>query len=60
MKTLALREKSNEELRRLADELREKASALRYDIERKKAKNVKALWAIRRDIARVLTVLKDK
>ena len=60
MKALELRNKSKEELREMARDLKEKSEAVRYDVLRKKAKNVKELGQVRRDIARIMTVLNEK
>ncbi|MEK7082057.1 MAG: 50S ribosomal protein L29 [Patescibacteria group bacterium] len=57
MKIAELRQKSKEELAALLVEKREYADSLRISIRRKKVKNVKELGAVRKDIARILTVM---
>lgn len=53
-----LRQKSREELTALLAEKREYADALRLLIRRKKVKNVKELRGVKKDIARILTVVR--
>jgi ribosomal protein L29 len=60
MKALEFRKKSKDELRETLSELRTKLDTLRFDSDRKKVKNVKELAGIKRDIARVLTVLNQQ
>lgn len=60
MKALELRTRSRQELEDMVRELKEKSEALRYDIQRKKLKNVKELGRVRRDIARIMTVMSEK
>jgi large subunit ribosomal protein L29 len=55
-----LRQKSIDELKNIVFEKREKLRQLRFDLAAGKVKNVREIRKIRRDIARILTVLKEK
>lgn len=59
MKALELRKKSKPELEETLVELKTSIDALRFGSARKKVKNVKELAALKKDVARVLTVLKQ-
>lgn len=59
MKILELRQKPKTELNELLLEKRAKLAELRFLLYQKKAKNVKELSVIRKDIARILTLLKE-
>ena len=52
-----LRQKSREELTTVLAEERERLAELRFLLAQKKVKNVKEVVAIRKDVARILTVL---
>lgn len=54
-----LRQRTPEELRALLEELRAKLHAMRIELAQGKVKNTAMLGAIRKDIARVLTVLRE-
>ena len=58
MKTVELRQKSKEELKELLEEKRIKAEEVRLALRQKKTKNVKELSLIKKDIARILTLLR--
>lgn len=58
MKLIELRQKSKAELKKLLPELRERLRALRFDLASGKVKNVREVRMIKKDIARVLTLLK--
>ncbi|MBU4204585.1 50S ribosomal protein L29 [Patescibacteria group bacterium] len=60
MKTVDLRKKSKEELQRNIQELRESLSKLFFKLAANKLKNVKEIRNIKKDIARILTVIKEK
>ena len=60
MKAKELRQKSDEELKRLLSELREKIRRLRFEVQLKHLKNVKLLWKTKKDIARILTILNER
>lgn len=58
MKAAELRQKSKEDLQKLAQELREKSRQLRFDLVAGKVKNVREVRQTKKDIARILTLLK--
>ncbi|HBI17500.1 MAG: 50S ribosomal protein L29 [Candidatus Moranbacteria bacterium GW2011_GWF2_34_56] len=60
MKTKDLREKNINELAKDLGEKRIEAQALAFDISVKQAKNNKALRNAKKDIARILTVVREK
>lgn len=59
MKTSELRQKSQSELNKLLMESRERLRTLRFDLVSGKVKNVREIRKIKKDIARILTVLKS-
>ena len=58
MKALELRQKTPEELRALLGEKRGHAEELHFLLRQKKVKNVRELREIKKDIARILTLLR--
>lgn len=60
MKAKQLREKNNKELQELLKELREKLIRVRFDMASGKVKNIKEIRFIKKDIARILTILKER
>jgi len=60
MKTAELRQKSQDELKDILAEHQKNAARFRFDAFRKKVKNVKELREIKKNIARVNTLLKEK
>lgn len=58
MKTQELRQKSKSELEKLLAENRERLRQLRFDLVSGKVKNVREIRKIKKDIARILTLLK--
>ena len=60
MKTKEIRQKSKKEIGQTLQSLREKARQLRFDLSAGKVKNVKELRGVKKDIARILTVLKEQ
>ena len=58
MKISELKTKSRQELNGLLEEKRRKADELRYALYQKKLKNVKELSGVKKDVARILTLLK--
>lgn len=58
MKIRELREKSKEDLRSLLQEKREEAARLRFLVRQKKMKNVREIANVKKDVARILTLLK--
>jgi len=59
MKITELRQKSKEELKKLLEEKRERLRQLRFDLASGKVKNVREIRQIRKEIARILTLLKQ-
>lgn len=59
MKTAELRKKSKEELKELLQRERSKADELSWLLRQKKAKNVKELSGVKKNIARIMTLLKN-
>ncbi len=60
MKIKELRQKSKKELSDLLKENRRKVGQLQFDLASKKLKNVRQVRELRRDIARTITILKEK
>lgn len=60
MKAQELRNKSEEELHSLLQQEREKLRQLRFDLVAGKVKNIREIRAIKKDIARILTVINEK
>lgn len=58
-KTKELREKNMEELKRLLAEKRESARKLRFDIASKQVKNNREFRSTRKDIAKILTLIRE-
>lgn len=59
MKIKDLREKGIEELKKLLAEKREATRKLRFDIASKQVKNNRDLRNDKKDIARILTIIKE-
>ena len=57
MKTKELRQKSKKELEESLTESRHKLGRLKFDLASKKLKNIRQLKELRREIARILTIL---
>jgi len=55
-----LRKKSEQELEKILNEKRERVKILRFDSVLDKVKNVKEMEGARKDIARILTILKER
>jgi len=60
MKAPEIRQKTKEELTKSAKEMREKLRGLRFDLAAGKVKNVREIRQIRKDVGRILTILKEK
>lgn len=60
MKAKELREKTKEELKKLLEEKREFVRKFRFDIVTKQAKNNREMRNAKRDVARILTLIKEK
>lgn len=59
MKTVELRKKTKAELEKLLIDRREKLRQLRFNLAAGKLKNVREIRQIKKDIARILTLLKS-
>ena len=59
MKIIELRKKSKNELQRLLLENREKLRDLRFNLSLGKQKNIREVRYLKKDIARILTLLKE-
>lgn len=59
MKATEIRKKNKKELENDLQSLKEKLSAVRFKLAANKIKNVREIRAIKRDIARILTVNKE-
>ncbi len=59
MKTSELRKKDVSELKKSVDDLRKKLSDLRFNFSSNKLKNVKEVGNIKKEIARMLTILRE-
>lgn len=60
MKIAEMRKKSGLELEKLLGESRRKLRALRFDLVSGKVKNIREIRKIKKNIARILTILKEQ
>jgi len=60
MKIAELQQKTKEELERILADNRRKMRELRFKLATGKVKNIKIIHQTRKDIARILTILKEK
>jgi len=60
MKIIDLRRKQKDELQRMVSESREKLRALRFDLASGKVKNVREIRKIKKNIARILTLIQEE
>ncbi len=60
MKIAELRKKSKEELQKILIDNRERLRQLRFDLSAGKVKNVKEVRTVKKEIAQILTLLKEK
>jgi len=60
MKISEIKQKSQNELRRILAEKHEKLRQLRFDLASGKVKNVREIRQIKKDIARIMTILNVK
>jgi len=60
MKIKELGQKNDNELKRLLAENQKKIGELKFDLNSKKIKNVKEMSGLKRDVARILTILNKK
>ena len=60
MKPDEFRQRSKEELKEALKDLKKKLEGLRFDLVSGKVKNVSEVRKIKKDIARILTILKEE
>ena len=60
MKITEIRKKSKSELDKLLQESKKKIRALRFALASGKVKNVREIRKIKKDVARILTIMKHK
>ncbi|NQU83828.1 MAG: 50S ribosomal protein L29 [Parcubacteria group bacterium] len=60
MKTQELREKSENEIKKLLAEKREGLRDLRFKVSQRQLKNIREVRKVKKSIARFLTILKEK
>ena len=60
MKIKDLRQKTEKELQDLLTEKRKRLGQLKFDLASKKIKNVREIRWLRRDIARILTLISEQ
>ncbi|MBU2544840.1 50S ribosomal protein L29 [Patescibacteria group bacterium] len=60
MKAKELKQKNEKELQKLLQEDREKLRQLKFDLSAGKVKNVREIRKIKKDIARIMTILNIK
>jgi len=60
MKTIDLHKKNKEELQKELEERRENLNKLSFKLVANKLKNVREIRKIKKDIARILTIIKNK
>lgn len=58
MKISELRQKSKNELQKLLQDNQEKLRQIRFDLSSGKVKNVRVIRELKKDVARILTLLK--
>lgn len=59
MKVKELSQKTKKELNDLLAENRHKLGQLRFDLASKKLKNIREIRGLRKDVARIITILKQ-
>jgi len=60
MKPRELRQKTDKELNQILFDLREKLRELRFNLVQGKVKNIKEVHQTKKDIARILTILRER
>jgi len=60
MKIAEIKQKSKKELEKILHENKEKLRQLRFDLSAGKVKNVREIRQIKKDIARILTIICQK
>ena len=58
MKITELRQKPKEELKKLLIDNKERLRSLKFDLASGKVKNVREIRSLKKDIARILTILR--
>jgi len=59
MKSIELRKRDKKELEKIVQELRKKLNDLRFKFSSGKLKNVKEINSSKKEIARILTIIKE-
>lgn len=59
MKLTELKQKSQQELQRILEDDRKKLGQLRFDLSAGKVKNVKEVHNLKKEIARIMTLLRN-
>ena len=60
MRFSELKQRPKEELGRMIQDNRERLRQLKFDLASGKVKNVREIRAVRKDISRIITILKEK
>ena len=60
MKKKEIKQKSNQELREMLVDHRQRLGQLKYELSSKKHKNVMEIRMLRKEIAQIITLLKQK
>jgi large subunit ribosomal protein L29 len=60
MKAAEIRQKQKTELQKIVKDHQEKLKNLRFDLASGKVKNVREVRNLKKDIARILTIVKEK
>jgi len=60
MKKKELRQKTTQELREMLTDHRQRVGQLQYELASKKHKNVMEIRTLKREVARIITLLKQK
>ncbi len=60
MKLMELKQKSKQELQRILEDDRKKLGQLRFGLSSGKVKNVKEIHNLKKEIARIMTLIKKK
>jgi len=60
MKISLLRKKPESEIKKMLPEYQERLRKLRFDLTSGKIKNIREIRELKKDIARILTILKNK
>ena len=59
MKTSELRQKSNNDLKQILEDKQRALATLNFDLASGKVKNIKEMRAARRDIAQIMTIVRE-